>query len=302
MTSVPAPERVRGGYVYGLYALDDPQKTVRYVGKTVQKPAQRFRAHAFNARNGAQTPVAKWMRKHDLRVGQVVLDELPDYQSLCAAEMRLIAEHGTLTTEGGLNCTGGGDGSIGWVHGPEVIEKIRQKALGRKPSPESIRKAVAARAGYVVSQETRAKQSAARLGRKPSPHHLAALREARKAFRGEGNPQAKLTDEIVSKVKARLWDGIPQRDIITELGVTQSIVSGIARGRAWTHVPWPNDRPRVAAPTAAEIRAVVPDDVVREIRRLYDDGVPRRQIAMRLDVSEAQVYRIGKRERYTHIL
>lgn len=298
--SIPTPERIRGGVIYGLFASSDDSRTIRYIGKTIQKPGRRLGAHRHNARAGHGTPVAKWMRRHDLEVEMVVLSTYDDYESLCKAEQAAIVSHKTLTTSGGLNCTGGGDGSVGWVHGPEVIEKIRKKAIGRKQSPEAIERSRLARRGLIVSAETRAKQSAARLGRKPAPAHLAALREARKKIRGSGNPLATLDENQVSAIKSRLWAGERQVDIARDYSVTKSAIASISQDRTWEHVPWPNDRPRVIR-TRSESHAFLSDDQVRAIRALRAEGLSYSKIAERLQVGASQAHRVATGKRYAHV-
>lgn len=299
MTSVPAPERRRGGVIYGLYATEDPSRQIRYVGKTVRSPKRRMSAHQFNARNGGQTPVSKWIRKHGGAVEMSILEECATYEKLCAREVALIAEFDTLTTSGGLNCTAGGDGSIGWVNGPEAIEKIRQKALGRSRSPESIAKAVASRAGWTPSAETRALWSEQRKGRKFTPEALERVRQTR--ARGEDNPRSTTTTEQALRIKEMLWDGEPFRKIQAEVGVAFGVVSAINAETTWKHIPWPSDRPRRVI-SASERGAVIAEETVRAIRSAYDakEG-SLTALAARFGVSRQQVWRIGRRERYAHV-
>jgi len=300
MTSIPAPERTRGGVIYGLYADDDPDRVIRYIGKTSRDIGRRVKCHIYAARGGARTPVAKWIRSHDEQISYIILEECDEYENLNHAERRLIAEYGTLTTQGGLNCTMGGDGSLGWVNGPEAIEKIRAKALGRKMSPESVAKMVAARAGFKHSEETKRLFSEQRKGRKFSPEALERVNVTR--ARGESNGLSKLTEAQVLEIKARLWDGEGQYPIAAEFGVGPGSISAIATGRTWVQVPWPTDRPRTVR-TASQVRAVLSDDTVREIRRLADEeGLGRDRIAKSLNVSTSQVQRILSGERYLHVI
>jgi HNH endonuclease len=53
---------------------------------------------------------------------------------------------------------------------------------------------------------------------------------------GEKNGSAKLTEWQVREIKKMLQDGIPQRTIAREFGITQTAVGYIHRGRLWNHV------------------------------------------------------------------
>lgn len=53
---------------------------------------------------------------------------------------------------------------------------------------------------------------------------------------GTRNGNAKLSDEAVREIRARAASGERQQIIADSYGITQPLVSAIARGRAWRHV------------------------------------------------------------------
>lgn len=55
--------------------------------------------------------------------------------------------------------------------------------------------------------------------------------------RGSATKSAKLDEEKVVEILARLRDGETGRTLATEFGVTAALISNIKRGRAWPHVP-----------------------------------------------------------------
>lgn len=67
--------------------------------------------------------------------------------------------------------------------------------------------------------------------------NMADMRKKGRSSRGERNSRAKMTEETVRQLRSRVQDGISQRQIAVEFGLTQSTVSHIATKRLWKHVP-----------------------------------------------------------------
>lgn len=58
-----------------------------------------------------------------------------------------------------------------------------------------------------------------------------------RANKGAARPAAKLTDEIVTAIRAAHAAGEAQKDLAVRYGVAQSTLSRIIKRTAWTHVP-----------------------------------------------------------------
>ncbi len=54
--------------------------------------------------------------------------------------------------------------------------------------------------------------------------------------RGRENPAAKLDEERVRQIRARLTAGVYQRDVAREFGVSQAVVNHINLRKTWRHV------------------------------------------------------------------
>jgi len=214
----------RNGFIYGLICTchDDG---VRYIGKSLNPQlTARLRSHRHNARRGQDLPVYRWMRKHGVEnIVSVVLGTANSPEGVCLLEIRLIAEMHTHVSDGGLNCTRGGDGSLGW-----------------NQSPESIAKANAARAktrGYVGRKPHKPP--------KPKPWEDPEVKRQRfvkSRARGEACGGSKLTLAQVTAIKSMLCDGTRQKNIAETYGVSQVTISLIAREKTWAYVPWPSAR------------------------------------------------------------
>lgn len=71
----------------------------------------------------------------------------------------------------------------GVKHTPEAREKIRLKALGRKPSLETRAKISLANSLRIITAATRKKQSLARIGKKHSPETIAKIKAAKRGVK-----------------------------------------------------------------------------------------------------------------------
>lgn len=197
-------ERDELNVIYGLFCACHPDVGVRYVGLSSRGAEKRFAQHVKTARHHYETsPVYAWMRKHGIdNIRWRVLDAVESADDLAAREIFWIAKLGTYRGKIGLNMTIGGEGAKGLV----LSEEARQ------------RMSVAARARGMAHLH--------------SPEILARRR-------GEGNPNASLTDDDVAAIKQMLWEGESVAQIADLVGSTVSTISKISTDRSWTHVPWP---------------------------------------------------------------
>jgi hypothetical protein len=154
--------------VYGL-VLETAPEAIRYVGVTKYNTVdRRWYSHKIRRDNGHQLPVYDWMRKHGDAVIPVVIGTCASWDDAVALEITTIAAFRTAGADL-LNCTSGGEGITNMSE--ESLEKLRQKATGRKHSEDAKRKMSAAKKGQVphnkgkqASEETRRKLSEARKG------------------------------------------------------------------------------------------------------------------------------------------
>lgn len=115
-----------GVVIYALCQPVDKWRTgpVRYVGKTVQTPWNRVRAHITSARNHPKLPVHWWLRKHAHEPYHIRhLERVPPGADWAARERYWIAK---FRAEGCdlLNMTDGGEGFAGLQRTDEHRRKI----------------------------------------------------------------------------------------------------------------------------------------------------------------------------------
>ena len=110
-----------------LYELTFPNGK-KYVGQTVRSMDIRFRQHRSSAETGSPLAVHCAWRKHG-EPSVAVLGEYDDADTLHAAEVKAIADRGTLSPHG-YNLGFGGETAPS--KNPDVAKKISERTKGRK--------------------------------------------------------------------------------------------------------------------------------------------------------------------------
>lgn len=208
--SIPDPKSV----IYGLSCTCHPEKGVRYVGQTTRGVGRRMSEHRYAARvQPGRRPLTDWIQKHgEASIRLQVLEVVESSSLLNEREIHWIA---TLHTFGspGLNLNEGGASNQGFKHTPEVIQKMRDRE-------------------YTPEVRARMRDGARRrLERDGPPKRLPS-----QVTRGSRQVAAKLSEEQVGKIKARLRGGESLTALALEAGVTKGTIWKISAGRAWTHV------------------------------------------------------------------
>lgn len=160
------------GFVYRL----DFANGKTYVGITTKSLKHRFYHHKYSVERGDtrnRLVYNAWRKHGDPTIS--VIEEVPD-ADLPAAEIRIIAQMGTLAP-GGYNSTAGGEATLGHKHSPESRLKMSLAHMGQSrprttPSPLI---------GTTISDEQRAKISASLKGVAWAPGRLERVVAGRKA-------------------------------------------------------------------------------------------------------------------------
>jgi hypothetical protein len=223
------------GTIYGLAHGGE----IRYVGKTIQDPAVRLRAHVGTARRDrrGQRHLSDWLRSIGYAPSVVVLER-------CRHDMLNEAEKSWIATARSYGCrlvnmTDGGDGQRpGYRHTPDA--RARQSAAQKGKTPRrgsEWREKVAAsnrarNLGKPLSEETRRKLSEALRGRKRKPHS-AETREKISAVlmaRPDRTPHNKGKVGVSPETRARMSASARARDPKTR-ACGPELGAAISRGR-----------------------------------------------------------------------
>jgi len=127
-----------------VYRITNKMNGKIYIGITNQGVATRWYKHVSDANSDSIFPIHNAIRKYGKENFQIetihLLSEDCDYEDLKNYERFWIAHYDSYNREIGYNLTLGGDGTFGRFHSEETRDKIRQKAIGRKRSEESVEK------------------------------------------------------------------------------------------------------------------------------------------------------------------
>ena len=201
-----------------------------YIGITRTNVSARWRQHRYDARKGSRLLLHKAIRKYgedNFRIEEI--QRVPTYHEAWEEEKRWIAE-----TSPVYNIAVGGRGNIGYRHPPEVLERIREKLIGRpswnkgRVAPLSTREKISAHKkanpvrywlGKKRAPDTIKKMSAALLG-KPKPSErteaqLEVLRRVNEWQRARGK-------KIRCLVSGRLFNSVTEAS--KTLGISKSSV------------------------------------------------------------------------------
>jgi group I intron endonuclease len=207
--TMPMPNNKRPS----VYSITNTINGKRYVGSAVSL-GSRFANHRHALRkqqHHAPGLQADWVRYGADAFAFDVLEVVADKEHLRQREQFWIDHYQAADSAYGYNVNPSADGWLGRHHTEAAKKKIAAKAIGRKLSAEHIRKLVAATSG-------------------PMPE------ERRLARRGQGNPNAKLTDDDVRAIKKCLGMGVKVAPLAREFSVTYQTIWQIKRGIKWAHV------------------------------------------------------------------
>lgn len=121
--------------------------------------------------------------------------------------------------------------------------------------------------------------------------------------RGENNPSARLTEEMVCEAR-RLYaeEQWSLADVADYFGVGRAAIGRAISGQRWGHIPGAVKlRPAVTGRGADNPKSTFSEEEVREIRRLASLGTPRAEIARRFEATWTSIARIISRRTWSHV-
>lgn len=128
-------------------------------------------------------------------------------------------------------------------------------------------------------------------------------RSAPPRLKGEQNPKARLTAEQVLEIRSEKYAGWKQSDIARHFGITQVQAGRILNRESWAHLESEQDASRESGPAKGERvggSKLTEQDVIAIRSDLYSQWTLV-AIAERFGISKGQVWRILRREAWTHV-
>ena len=181
-----------------------------YIGQTTSTLEKRQHKHLYDARWGSQY-FYKAIRKYG--------EENFEWEILCECENKIILDiietfkimvNKSHVSEGGYNCTWGGDGwSLGQKHTEATLEKMRH------PKTEKHRDNISkGRLGIVFSDETKKKMSTSQTGKIIPKQTIDKISRNRREY----------SDDIVSKTISLIDNGMTQRVVAKIMNISKGSV------------------------------------------------------------------------------
>lgn len=165
--------------IYGLFHPETDE--LRYIGKTVKTLSSRLSNHIYNAK----------VTKHNKHLSNWILkllyeDKKPVIKCLeeCDEKVWQEREQFWISTNSNLiNLTEGGDGSLGFLHNPEVIEKIRASRIGFKHTEEFKRQKSIFFKSIKRTEEWKSNISKSKKGKKATEQAKKNLSDSHKGYK-----------------------------------------------------------------------------------------------------------------------
>jgi group I intron endonuclease len=180
-----------------------------------------------------------------------ILQSFPCEQLANQAEKYWINYFNSIAT--GYNLTAGGEGCLGRKLSEETKNKIRQKSLGRKHSsqtksllrelnrgkmPSNISQLAALNSGKKLTIQHKSNISLSKTGKSFSKQHKQNLSASLKGlFKGEKNPQAKLTKQLVLEIRNKYHSNqYTKTALAQEYNISRSQINRIISNNTWKNL------------------------------------------------------------------
>lgn len=220
--------------ICGVYVITNLTNGKSYVGSSVnvRRRWDNHRRDLMAGRHPNRHLQAAWRKYGSLFFTFTVVECVDDRGELRQAEQMWIDAIGSCG-EGGYNLTPTAGSLLGFRFTDEQKARVSAALIGK---PKSTAHRANIWRNREVTDEFRA--HCAELGRmgagKPkSAEHRAKIGSAQ---RGSKNHLAKLTEQNVRDLRARLANGERGRALAAEFGISEATVSEIKHGKKWQHV------------------------------------------------------------------
>lgn len=198
--------------------FDESKGQPFYIGKGYNS---RIKEHRKEAKDLLHKPGRKsykitvihhlWKRGLDFEE-DIYLDNLSEEDAF-ALEVGAIEQYGRKDNGTGIlaNLTDGGEGSSGYIHSDEAIEKLKQIKLKENLPEETIEKMRQAKLGKKSKPETKEKQRQANLG-----HSVSTETKEKISTKHKGKTHTKETKEKLSQIAKDWWENNPNANKLKE--------------------------------------------------------------------------------------
>lgn len=289
----------------GVYSITNTQNGKHYIGSSVNIEA-RWSAHRSKLRKGTHynSRLSQDWRLYgqDAFTIEVLEFVLPVQKELTYAEQRWIGKLDSANCETGYNCYAdlsgkaaanraritdtkraislrGENSHVAKVSESDVIE-IRKRAENGEAY------------GVIALDYPIGRDAIKSIVYHDNWKHVKDVPHTRRDISGSNHPCTTLSENQVIEIKQRLCNHEKHHIIANDYGVSREVISGIARGAAWDHVPWP---------CAYQKRKRLTEQEVSEIKGRLENGETCNAIALSIGVDQSYVSRIATEEAWPEV-
>lgn len=181
--------------IYGLFHPITDE--LRYIGKTVKSLNQRLSNHIYNAKVTQHNKhLSNWILKILYEGNKPIIKCLEE----CDEQVWKEREQFWISTNNNLiNLTKGGDGSLGFLHNLEVIEKIRQSKIGFKHSEKFKQEKSEFFKSIERTKQWKSNISKSKKGKKASEETKNKLSESHKGYKMPEEQKEKIRQSLLGR-------------------------------------------------------------------------------------------------------
>jgi group I intron endonuclease len=247
--------------MFYVYKITNIINNKIYIGKT-NDIERRWKEHIKIAKAGKKDSRYSYLHSSINKYGKEnftkIIIETFEYEDLAfKSEMSFIKQLRAMDRRIGMNLTSGGEGSSGYHHSNEAIDKMRKSHLGQKSwnkgipmSEEMKNKLRSSNLGKKHKDETKEKISKGLLG-KPKPDEFGQkLREINTGKKlsdqtksrigaancGENSSTCRLKENDVLNIRDQYNSGASAPSISKRYNVSNSTIYAIIRRLSWKHI------------------------------------------------------------------
>jgi group I intron endonuclease len=221
---------------------------------------------------------------------------------LLEAEQKWLDKIEGVYTQNGYNCWTKAAGPLGVKQSQETIDKrilsLRGEKSWRAKVTEDDVLAIRERAANGESYASIAtdfpigKNGIISICHRNNWKHVGGAERVMRDIDGSHHPGAILNESQVAEIKQRLCSGEKHHVIASDYGVRREVVTSIARGKAWDHVPWPAEYKGTKRLTFQEVSA---------IKRRLEDGETSAAIGRSVGIDGSYITRIASGEAWSEV-
>lgn len=212
-----------------IYKITNINNDLIYVGCTINSLEQRFYEHIYRCfKTDYKSKLYNSIRKYGIENFKIDLIEECDLSLIYETEKKYIKEFDTY--ENGLNSTLGGEGTLGYVHSPEIRKKISNNTKnGNSHKGKTYQELYGDRA----EEEKRKRKNSSKWNNMSEEEKVERIKNIQIGVR----KNSKYGIELIKEVKEKLKNGVKVKEVLKLYPqMNYGYLYSIKNGRRWNDI------------------------------------------------------------------